>query len=183
MPRMARIAPTTTTMTPIVQIMATLAMNPIMRRTTPRMIIGAPSRVVQVRPGRGRCPVHLGQALRLRPAQDAGQQVLFFLGVQGGSPCGEETMLRIRSGGRTASGGGTAATGTCRTSCLCRHTYAQEVVISPPGRPCPATLPQPASLAGRLVSQCSEQRREAGVVVAAYAATTVPGVARRTGLT
>ena len=41
-----------------------------------------------------------------------------------GSPRGEETTPRIRSGGLTRSGASTEATGTCRTSWSCRHTYA-----------------------------------------------------------
>jgi len=41
-----------------------------------------------------------------------------------GSPRGEETTPRIRSGGRTRSGAGTEATETWRTSWSCRHTYA-----------------------------------------------------------
>ena len=44
--------------------------------------------VLQVRPGRARRPVHLGQALAGGPGQRAGQLVLFLVHVQGGQPAG-----------------------------------------------------------------------------------------------
>jgi hypothetical protein len=42
LPSNARIAPTTTAMMPIVQMIATFVINPIMSRITPTMIKGAP---------------------------------------------------------------------------------------------------------------------------------------------
>ena len=44
--------------------------------------------VLQVRPGRARRPVQLGQALAGGPGQRAGQLVLFLVHVQGGQPAG-----------------------------------------------------------------------------------------------
>ena len=42
--------------------------------------------VLQVRPGRTRCPVHLGQALARQAGQRPGQLVLLLLHIQGGQP-------------------------------------------------------------------------------------------------
>jgi len=43
---------------------------------------------MQVRPGRARCPVQIGQSLTHRPGQCPGQLALFLLHVQGGQPAG-----------------------------------------------------------------------------------------------